>query len=245
MAAKASQRRGLRGLLVLDWPEPAKADAPQQRRRTAPALMTAVGLLAAAALLTLSLPSRESQVPPRQPFANFPLELPGSWRGQPDRIAPEVLAALALDDYFVANYARAGGPWVNVYSAWYASQSGGQSSHSPRTCIPGDGWAILSLERINVSLQGTTVPVNRAVIQKGEARQLAYFWFPQRGRQLTDEFEVKWLILRDALVRGRTDGALVRLITPIHPAEPAQAADARLTDFMGALQPLLKNHIPE
>ena len=79
--------------------------------------------------------------------------------------------------------------------AYYASQSGGESSHSPRTCIPGDGWSIHSIEEVGVPLEdGGTLRVNRALIQKGEHKHLVYYWFRQRGQSMTGEFDVKWRI---------------------------------------------------
>jgi EpsI family protein len=130
---------------------------------------------------------------------------------------------------------------VNLYVAYYASQGGGESSHSPRTCIPGDGWAILEMQEVQATPE---LRVNRALIQKGEHRQLVWYWFRQRGRLLTAEWEVKWWILRDALRRGRSDGALVRLVTPILPAESAGAAEQRLRDFLRAADARLAPFIP-
>ena len=55
---------------------------------------------------------------------------------------------------------------------------------------------------------GPTITVNRAVMEKGASKQLSYFWFPQRGRVLTNAWELKWYNFVDALTRQRTDGAL-------------------------------------
>ena len=37
-----------------------------------------------------------------------------------------------------------------------------------------------------------------------------------------DEYRVKWYLFRDALLENRTDGALVRIITPIIEGEPEE-----------------------
>lgn len=44
-------------------------------------------------------------------------------------------------------------------------------------------------------------------MQNGSVRQLAYFWFPMRGRTLTSAWEMKLYNFWDALTRQRTDGA--------------------------------------
>jgi len=86
--------------------------------------------------------------------------------------------------------------------------------------------------------------VNRAVIQQGVSRQLVYYWFQQRGRDLTNEYLVKWYLFADALARNRTDGALVRLITPLAENEDLAAADARLAQFSAVALPRLASYVP-
>ena len=48
------------------------------------------------------------------------------------------------------------------------------------------------------------------------------------------------LQLRDALTRQRTDGALVRLITPVYPNEDVAQAEVRLTAFTVQIVPVLE-----
>lgn len=235
----------LADIFAVEPPLPAPRDAAMSARRLSAAQATAAGLLVLAAGLALAWPEQAQKAPARTPFAAFPLQLPGGWEGRTDRLAPDIVAALAVSDYFIGNYSRPGTPWVNFYSAYYASQSGGESSHSPRTCIPGDGWAILSMDEVDVPLAGSTLRVNRSVIQKGESRQLVYYWFRQRGQDMTGEFQVKWGILRDAILRDRSDGALLRLVTPLAPGEDAALAGQRLNDFLAAAQPRLGDHIPD
>lgn len=245
LARLGGVRRPISELMLLDPPLKLPPGTPvQQRRLSAPMAATAL-LVTAAAALALWQPERKHQPPPRQTFATFPLELPGGWQGRPDRLASDIVAALAVTDYHMANYSRGAEPWVNFYSAYYASQSGGESSHSPRTCIPGDGWAISTITQQEVPLAQGALRVNRALIQKGEQRQLVYYWFRQRGRNLTGEFEVKWLILQDAILHDRSDGALLRLVTPVLPGEDLALADRRITDFIAASHPLLGPFIPD
>jgi len=86
-----------------------------------------------------------------------------------------------------------------------------------------------------VDMQGTgfdTFNVNRAVIQKGLEQQLVYYWFEQRGRRITNDFAAKLTVVYDSITIDRTDGALVRFITPILSGEPEGTADARLQRLM-------------
>ena len=48
----------------------------------------------------------------------------------------------------------------------------------------------------------STITVNRAVIDKGAYKHLSYFWFPMRGRVLTNAWQMKWWYnFWDALTR--------------------------------------------
>ncbi len=241
----------LRTVFGMDPPTPlAPGTAVAKRPAPAPA-WAAAGALAAVCLTLLVAPEREQSPPARQSFAAFPMALPGGWQGQGERIEADVLAILALDDYHMANYRRGDEPPVNFYTAYYASQSGGGSTHSPRTCLPGGGWVMTDLKTVEVPLPAAAgappapLRVNRVVIQQGESRQLVYYWFRGRGRELTDEFEVKWFILSDGITMNRSDGALVRLITPLARDEDMQGADRRLTDFLATVQPLLPAYVPD
>ena len=209
--------------------------------------LAALGLTLLAAALAFAMPAREHEPPPRTSYAEFPLELAGGWSGRTDRLQPDVIAVLAVTDYALVNYRRPGQPAVNFYSGYYASQSGGESNHSPRTCLPGGGWAITELDQTELrpGAGAAALPVNRAVIQMGEQRQLVYYWFRQRGHQLTSEWRVKWLILLDGILHDRSDGALVRLTTPVAPDEELSAADSRLTALALAVEPHLKRFIPD
>ncbi|MDL2337723.1 MAG: VPLPA-CTERM-specific exosortase XrtD [Pseudomonadota bacterium] len=241
----------LRAVFGLEYPEPVARGTPIHYRRFPTPLLVGGLLLAAVGAAALWAPQREQIKPDRTPFSQFPMRLPGDWIGRPDRLDSDVLATLKVDDYLIANYAREGEPSVNFYSAYYDSQSSGVSSHSPRTCIPGGGWKITQIEETSLTLnspQGepaTPLTVNRTVIQKGDQRQLVYYWFNQRGRTLTNEIAVKWYILHDSITRKRSDGALVRLVTQVPPDEDIAQADRRLTDFLGTVAPQLHKYIPD
>jgi EpsI family protein len=80
-------------------------------------------------------------------------------------------------------------------------------------------------------------------MQKGNSKQLVYYWFPQRDRILTTAYQLKIFNFWDALTRQRTDGALVRIITPVYTSE--KDADKRLKEFTVEIVPILKSFLPQ
>ena len=113
-------------------------------------------------------------------------------------------------------------------------------------CVPGGGWSITDLERIKLDIVDRTEPinVNRAIVQNGQSRQLVYYWFKQRGRDIANEYWMKWYLLADSLSRNRTDGSLVRLTTPIMPNEKDLDAENRLNEFISTVNPMLDDYVP-
>ena len=190
---------------------------------------------------------REDIIPQRKAFLTFPAKL-GNWVGRNDYLTQFYLNELKLTDYVILNFTQLDTRYsVNFYSAYYQSQRKGAVVHSPRSCIPGDGWQITSFEQRafpDLQLEGQALQVNRAIIQKGESRQLVYFWFQQRGRMITNEYMVKWYLFYDAIAMNRTDGALIRLVTPVDKVEDIAVADQRLQMFLKDLLPEMPAYLP-
>jgi EpsI family protein len=160
---------------------------------------------------------------------------------------PRIENFLGVDDYIQADFSQPGEVPVNLYVAYYASQRKGVSPHSPRVCIPGGGWLISSLDRIELPVQAaglTSLPVNRVLIVRNNQRQLVYYWFDQRGRKISNEYLMKWHLLNDSIRMNRTDGALVRLVTPVLAGETIEEAESRIKGFLNLLLPQLSNYIP-
>jgi EpsI family protein len=109
--------------------------------------------------------------------------------------------------------------FFTLYVGYYESQRNGKTIHSPRNCLPGSGWEPLVGGREVIATADGAVEVNRYVLQRGEARALVLYWYQGRGRVEASEYAVKWDLLRDAALLGRSDEALVRLMVPINGSE--------------------------
>ena len=204
-------------------------------------------LLISSSVASNNIQGREDIIPVRKAFLSFPLQL-GKWQGRNDYLNQFYLNELKLTDYAIINYVEPESQNnINFYSAYYQSQRKGVSVHSPKGCIPGDGWQITQFGQLDfpdIKLDGNGIKVNRAVIEKGENRQLVYYWFQQRGRTITNEFLVKWYLFYDAIAMNRTDGALIRLVTNFGKTEDINVVDQRLQAFMKELMPVVPAYLP-
>ena len=214
-----------------------------ERRLPVPLAVSAAVLFLTTAT-AVALPARTEIQPAREYCVTFPTTF-GQYTGERRPLESAFENALKVDDYLLADFRGHDGVPINLWLAYYGSQRKGQSAHSPRSCLPGGGWRIESLNRVPLPGGPDAAHVNRAVIAKGNQRQLVYYWFKQRDRWLTGELSVKWYILVDALTRNRSDGALIRLVTPVADGEPMDLADRRLADFAGHVQAQLGRYVPD
>ena len=239
--------RPLQEVFGLDWPAPAQKDAAINYRSIPKPFVAASVVLIVAAIVTASLPHRTEAHLVRKDFSEFPMTL-GEWHGKQQRLEQIYVEALNFDDYLMADFVVNERSLVNLYVGYYATQRADKVPHSPRACIPGGGWEISSLTQRDikgVTVGGEPLRVNRLVIARGDNKQLVYYWFQQRGRVITNEYLVKWYLFWDALKKNRTDGALVRFVTPVEPGHDIVEADERLVSFAKLVAPQLATYIPE
>lgn len=241
---RVSPEIGLMDLLAI---EPVLPSAPPQAQRRGVVftwLIGAVGLVVLFALNQLQQMVPSEVTLERRDFLEFPLGL-NRWEGTRDAFSQLYVDELQFDDYLLANYRGPAGAHANLYIAYYGDQRSGRAVHSPKTCLPGGGWEIADFEAIQVAdSSGVAIPVNRALITRGNERQLVYYWFEQRGRSLANEYLVKWYLLLDSVLTGRSDGALVRLISPVPVSGDIQSSEQNLRQLFTAVREQLPRFVP-
>lgn len=202
-------------------------------------------ILCIAGMASFFISTRHDVLPARAQFSTFPTVL-GNWHGRTGTMDTNVESFLGLTDYILSDYAEADGRSVNFYVAYYATQRSGLSPHSPSVCIPGNGWQIIDFKRMTyTSPDGkVSLPLNRVLIARGSEKQLVYYWFDERGMQIANEYVSKLYLLRDSMFKNRTDGALVRLTTPLYPGESEAHAEQRLQAFTDTVVPQLPAYLP-
>ncbi len=202
----------------------------------------AAGLLVASFFLLRGVSHGEATAL-RRPLQELPLDM-AEWRGQERPFEKRVVDALGVDDYSNRSYMDPNGDTVELYVGYYRSQRTGETIHSPKNCLPGAGWEPVRAGRITILVAfSPPITVNEYVIQKDRSRYLVLYWYHAHGRVVASEYSGKvWLVL-DAITRNRTDGALVRIVTPMRDGE--EKARARAVDFVLELYPQLGEFIPD
>ena len=179
-------------------------------------------------------------VPLRQSFSKFPMEI-RQWQGRKVFIDPKMVTATQCQAHLNAEYNNPGSHHsVSLWIAYYETQKkAGGFVHSPELCLPASGWHIIKTGIIDIA---PGKPVKYMLMNQSGSRILVYYWFQERGRWLANEYINKLYMAYDGLVRRRTDGALIRLITSVPGS--VEAAQGRLTSFASLLIPILPQFIP-
>ncbi len=205
----------------------------------------AAGLMLAAAL-ALQAHSHSEFFPPRASLSSLPSQMDG-WIGTDETLDQATLEILGPGEFLLRNYDHASPPepWINLYLAYFPTQRSGDTIHSPNHCLPGAGWIPTSREVIQITrADGSSFPANRYVVSKSLDRELVLYWFQAHGRAVASEYSAKYYLVSDSIRMNRSDGALVRLMTPMLEGESADSAQARMMKLGSQILPLLDNYIP-
>lgn len=211
-----------------------------------PPVVVITGVLLVQALLFANF-SRIEKVPMGMPLTQFPVQL-GSWtKTQDGYISDETQEVLKADDLLSRSYTHAASrTTATLFIASFRSQRTGVAPHSPKNCLPGNGWTPVVDDRVSIQVPGLATPiqVNRYIIQRGEYRNMVFYWFQSRDRAVASEFSAKFYTMRDALLENRTDTALVRVMLPLGPQTNPEDSLRLAQDFIGALYKPVTLHLP-
>ncbi len=196
-------------------------------------LVLAAGLLAAQGVLFYTLSHGEA-VPLSRPLNGFPPRVEHWVMTEDGVIDQETRDVLKADDYLTRTYTNdRSGEQASLYVAFFKTQQTGQAPHSPKNCLPGNGWVPSSSRMAEVAVPGRAQPiqVNQYVVSKGATQALVLYWYQSHGRVVANEYKAKAYVVVDSLRYHRSDTALVRVIVDIGPGGVAQAS-AIATDFV-------------
>jgi EpsI family protein len=163
------------------------------------------------------------------------------YRIQEQHVTEEERRVAGMTDYVARLYWRPDSTVAfTTYVGYYDQQAQGKSMHSPKNCLPGAGWEVLRDSTATVMATDGPHVVNRYLLKNGTQQAVVYYWYQGRGRVVASEYLVKWDLLRDAALTGRTEEALVRLIIP---ADPQDSTQARADELAQKIAPRLMNDV--
>jgi exosortase D (VPLPA-CTERM-specific) len=215
------------------------AAKPGRRSLLVPLFLAGIGIIALANPLVARV-DKPDRIAPLQSFDQFPMTL-GAWSGHQTSVDPVELEETGASAHLSAEFINPGHSPVSLWIAYYETQKkAGGFVHSPKGCLTAAGW---QTKESNVVQIPGGLRVNYMLVDQMGTSILVYYWFLQRGRWLTSEYLNKFYMAYDGIVRHRTDGALIRLVTPA--GRDLEAAQNRLNRFTVLLTPELHQFIPD
>jgi EpsI family protein len=108
-------------------------------------------------------------------------------------------------------------------SAYFKSQRGGVSPHSPKVCLLGGGWVPTESGTMPITIDGREIRVNRYILSKDGNENFLLYWFAPQRKIYANEYAAKMDTLARSFIRHRNDTAFVRVIVPIPSGKAAEA----------------------
>jgi EpsI family protein len=203
--------------------------------------------------LVLHLRGDVDHVPSSRPLSELPATV-GSRTATDIALDPEVLQVLGKGDFLNRMYlsdSRTSGNQetrapIGLFIGYFPTQRTGQSIHSPQNCLPSAGWTFLSSGLTDFTdAAGKNYKVGDYLITDGSSTQEVLYWYQMHGRSIASDYAAKLYTLADSIRYGRTDAALVRIITPLNQGEDRIEARDRAVRFAQQIAPLLPAYVPD
>jgi EpsI family protein len=189
---------------------------------------------------------RQEILAPRQQLASFPSQF-GPWKGTDVSISAEVREVLGHGDFLSRIYRDNidNASYVDLFIAYFPSQRFGDTIHSPKNCLPGSGWVPLESGRVTLSVpEHEPFSANRSIIAKGNDHLLVLYWYLAHDRPVASEYWARYYLFADSVRLNRTDGSLIRLITPLQSGEAVDLAQQRLVSLAAQVLPVIDLYVP-
>ncbi|MBI3404907.1 MAG: EpsI family protein [Acidobacteria bacterium] len=204
-----------------------------------------VAILIVGTAIFLHSRASPEKLPDRLPLNSFPKEIAG-WTSRDVPMSEDTLRVLGAGEFLLRIYQKPEErTYVDFFVAFFPSQRAGDTIHSPQNCLPGSGWEPLESVKFHVrGQQGEDLIVNRYLIARGLDRQVVFYWYQAHGRVVASEYWAKYFLVADAIRMNRTDGALVRVVTPLRRDEKTEDGQQRALSFISLVLPNIEKYIP-
>ena len=189
---------------------------------------------------------RAENTPTVSPLDGFPTNVAG-WQMYKDvKIEQETLDVLKADDTLNRVYINpARDASTFLFIAFFKTQRYGQSPHSPKNCLPGNGYEPIESGVVSVAMPGRSEPVqvNRYLTARGDEKSVTLYWYQSHDRIIAGEFAARFWLIADSIRFHRSDTSLVKIVVPVRDGD-ADAATRTALDFMKAVFPPLARQLP-
>jgi len=172
-------------------------------------------------------------------FGRFPLSI-GNWKGQESDPRNAVFRVQGADRELVRLYRSPSGRELQLYVAYFESQ------RHPKKLV---NYVTARLHQAAVAVdvplaQNESITVNQTRLQQGRNEPAILFWYDTNGRVQVNRYRAILATTFDALIRGRTNGALILVAgVPIDREDGGNTIKEEQA-FVREVVPILRGYLP-
>ncbi|MCH8292486.1 EpsI family protein [Candidatus Poribacteria bacterium] len=167
------------------------------------------------------------------------------WYAQNPETAREVFDILETEDTIHREYRDLSGNSVGLVIVY--SPHNRKVAHPPDICFQGGGWQQQLKDTLPVlyGLDSGLSQINRLVLDKGGAKQIALYWYKSGNRQTSSYLNQQvGYLLNSTLRRKSRSVALIRLTTYADSADQIPSKTQQLKAFAEQVVPLVNRTLP-
>jgi EpsI family protein len=184
----------------------------------------------------------EITVPINRSLKELPLSYKG-WKMVSESIFDEnILEKLRPTDYVLRRYVGSEKIPVYLYVGYHGGGNNSGEIHSPRHCLPGSGWLKIKEDKISINSESGKINLVKAIYQKGEEKELFFYWYKVRGETLSSEFALKFTQIINSMLYRRKDAAFIRVSVPFESDE--NIASSVGIKFIKDFYPVIERFLP-
>ena len=182
---------------------------------------------------------------PRLPLDFLPMTV-GEWvgaNGAPSDAMPldrnveeQILRTYRLGDQVI---------WLSV--GYYSRQIEGRRHRAMDLLYPGQGWSNIENRALQISLDslGNTATINAIIMQRPNRGVVTIYWYQVQSQILPNEFANRWMLLKNSLFRQRSDGAFIRIVSPVNGDGDVSTTLATQIEFAKLFHPELSRQLSD
>ena len=171
----------------------------------------------------------------------FPKEFAG-WSSEEMKITDDEYAVLETKNAFVRRYFKPSGEEVFLFIVY--SESNRKVSHPPEVCYIGSGATVTSSTHAELSADnGTSVRTNRLILEQGDNKQVAYYWFKVGNTFTSNYWKQQALIAIKTFLGQPASSALIRVSATVK-REDLAGAEQAVEKFSRPMIPQLFQYLP-
>lgn len=195
-------------------------------------------VLAASSAFGLIVKFYRPAAPKPIPVTSFP-STKGDWNAKTIPITGGVLDMLKPDAIYEAFFTNSGGVTIDLFFSYFSAENVTGGVHSPKNCMPGSGWAILSSEPRPINVNGRTIPASRLHVRYGNALKIVDYWYVTRHGETSSDYGLKWYEMLSAVALKPTDVSFIRFVASDDPT-----SIAALDEFQQMFAPEVYSVLP-